>query len=77
MSTNSDSVISGILKLYDTVEEHKILNNEQLTNALAQSNVFVSDDANMESSCSNSQENGLLQSRELLDNAKDCCIEYF
>jgi hypothetical protein len=39
--------------------------------------VFESDNAAMESLCSNSQENELHQPIKLPDNAKDCCIECF
>ena len=48
MSTNSDFVISEILKLYDVVDEHMISNPGQLTNG------FEPDNAEMESSSSNS-----------------------
>ena len=77
MSTNSDSFISEILKLYDKVEELKILNNVQLTNALAPSNVFVSDIANMESFGSDSEVKEVLQPLRLVNNAKESSIECF
>ncbi|PWA61472.1 Actin-binding, cofilin/tropomyosin type [Artemisia annua] len=71
MSNSTDSVISEILKLYDMIDEHKISNMVQQTNDLE------SDIANLESLCSISQDNELLQPLKLPDNAKDCCIECF
>jgi hypothetical protein len=71
MSNSSDSVIPEILKLYDMIDEHKTSNPSQ------QINVLESDNAAMESSCSNSQENELHQPIKLLDNEKESFIECF
>ena len=71
MSNSSDLVISEILKLYDLVDDHKTSDKVQ------QIDGFESDIARMESLCSNSQERELQQPQQLLDNAKDCCIERF
>ena len=77
MYTNSDSVISEILKLYDMNDEHKIPNKVQLTNASDQPTVFKSEYAEMESSCSNSQEKEFLQPQKLFNNVEKSCIECF
>jgi hypothetical protein len=53
------------------IDEHKTSNPSQ------QINVFESDNAAMESSCSKSQENELHQPIKLPNNAKDSCIECF
>jgi hypothetical protein len=53
------------------IDEHKTSNPSQ------QINVFESDNAAMESSCSKSQVNELHQPIKLPDNAKDSCIECF
>ena len=71
MSNYSDSDIPEILKLYDMIDEQNTSNLSQ------QTNMFESDDAAMESSCSNSQENDLHQPLKLPDNAKKSCIECF
>ena len=71
MSNSSDLFIPEILKLYDMIDEHKTSNPSQ------QINVFESDNASMESSCSKSQENELHQPIKLPNNAKDNCIECF
>lgn len=71
MSNSSDSVIPEILKLYDMIDEHKTSNPSQHIN------VFDSDNAAMESSCSKSQEKELHQPQKLPDNAKERCIECF
>ena len=71
MSNSTDSIIPEIVKLYDMIEDHKISNPSQ------QINVPDSDNAAMESTCSNSQANELHQPTKLPDNAKDCCIECF
>jgi hypothetical protein len=74
MSNSSDSVIPEILKLYDMIDEHKTSNPSQKINVL---DVFESDNAEMESSCSKSLENELHQPQKLTDNAKERCIECF
>ena len=71
MSTTSDSVIARILKLFDTNDEHNTSNLSQ------QMIVFESDNAAMESTCSNSQEKDFHQPLKLPDNAKESCIECF
>ena len=71
MSNSSDSVIHEILKLYDMIDEHMTSNPSQ------QINVLVLDNAAMESSCSDPQENVIHQPSKLLDDAKGCCIECF
>ena len=71
MSTNSDSVISEILKLYDMIDDNNFSNPAQ------QMNMLESDNIEMESSCSNSQMHELHQPLKLLDNVKNCCIECF
>ena len=53
------------------IEDNKISNPSQ------QINVPDSDNAAMESTCSNSPANELHQPTKLPDNAKDCCIECF
>jgi hypothetical protein len=68
MSNSSDFVISKILKLYGMIDKH------ESSNLVQQINVFDSDNSNMESSCSNPQENEPLK---LPDNAKENCIECF
>lgn len=71
MAATFDSAISEILKLYDMIDEHMTSNPSQHIN------VLVPDNAAMESSCSDPQENVIHQPTKLLDDAKDCCIECF
>ena len=71
MSKSLDGVIPEILKLYDMIDEHKTSNPSQ------QINVLVPDNAAMEPSCSDPQENVTHQPSKLLDDAKECHIECF
>lgn len=67
MATDSDSFISKVLKLYNTNVDLKN------SNYLQQTNVLDSENANMESPCSNSQVNEAHQSPRL-HATKESCI---
>jgi hypothetical protein len=71
MSTNSDLVISEILKLYNMIDDYKISNSVQQTNG------FETDIAGMEPLCSNLHERELLQPLQVLHDANESCIECF